>query len=68
MSDPFSDELDGLEFNERTTKDSFNERLLRAREDSEHELEPHLVRLSDSPDSTPTYCFTLWHAGIQRPF
>lgn len=42
MSDPFSDELDGLEFNERTTKDSFNERLLRAREDSEHELEPHL--------------------------
>lgn len=57
MSDPFSDELDGLEFDERTTKDSFNERLLKAREDSEHELEPHLVRQSDSPDSTPYLLF-----------
>lgn len=59
MSDPFDEDSDGLEFDDRTTRDSFNERLLRAREDSEHELEPHLVRQTDSPDSTPTYCFIL---------
>ncbi|CAO3609346.1 unnamed protein product [Mucor hiemalis] len=42
MSNPFDEDSDGLEFDNRTTRDSFNERLLRAREDSEHELEPHL--------------------------
>lgn len=44
MSDPFEFDSDGLDFNDRTTRDSFNERLLRAKEDSEKDLDSRIVR------------------------
>jgi hypothetical protein len=68
MSDHSSQDLDGLDFDERTTKDRFNERLLKAQEsNTDDELVDRIVsehfkclKTFNSPFFRTFTSFILW--------